>query len=46
MCLSILKALKALGGKGAIVVDIDDRKRRAALKCGALAAVDGRELVV
>ncbi|HEX8168666.1 MAG TPA: alcohol dehydrogenase [Beijerinckiaceae bacterium] len=40
MCLSILKAL---GGKGAIVVDIDERKRRAALDCGALAAVDGRD---
>ena len=40
MCLSILKAL---GGKGAVVVDIDERKRRAALECGALAAVDGRD---
>jgi alcohol dehydrogenase/propanol-preferring alcohol dehydrogenase len=40
MCLSILKALD---GKGAIVVDIDARKRRAALDCGALAAVDGRD---
>jgi D-arabinose 1-dehydrogenase-like Zn-dependent alcohol dehydrogenase len=39
MCLSILKAL---GGNGAVVVDIDERKRRAALECGALAAVDGR----
>src|SRR5215208_562785 len=39
MCLSILKAL---GGNGAVVVDIDERKRRAALDCGALAAVDGR----
>jgi alcohol dehydrogenase, propanol-preferring len=40
MCLSILKAL---GGKGAVVVDIDERKRRAALECGALAAVDGKD---
>src|SRR5215208_1276842 len=40
MCLSILKAL---GGKGAVVVDIDERKRRAALECGALAAVDGQD---
>ena len=38
MCLSILKAMK---GKGAIVVDIDPAKRQAALKMGALAAVDG-----
>ena len=37
MCLSILKAL---GGKGAVVVDIDERKRRAALGSGALAAVE------
>jgi alcohol dehydrogenase/propanol-preferring alcohol dehydrogenase len=40
MCLSILKAL---GGKGAIVVEIDERKRRAALDAGALAAVDGQD---
>ena len=40
MCLSILKAL---GGKGAVVVDIDERKRRAALECGALAAVDSKD---
>ena len=40
MCLSILTAL---GGRGAVVVDIDERKRRAALDCGALAAVDGRD---
>jgi alcohol dehydrogenase, propanol-preferring len=38
MCLSILKAMK---GKGAIVVDIDPAKREAALKMGAMAAVDG-----
>jgi propanol-preferring alcohol dehydrogenase len=40
MCLSILKAL---GGNGAVVIDIDEPKRRAALECGALAAVDGRD---
>src|SRR5215216_3977799 len=40
MCLSILKAL---GGKGAILVDIDERKREVALEHGALAAVDGRD---
>jgi alcohol dehydrogenase, propanol-preferring len=33
--------LKAMGGKGAVVVDIDERKREAALAAGALAAVDG-----
>jgi alcohol dehydrogenase/propanol-preferring alcohol dehydrogenase len=33
--------LKAMGGKGAIVVDIDARKRQAALAAGALATVDG-----
>ncbi|MCD0501955.1 alcohol dehydrogenase [Bordetella petrii] len=38
MCLSLLKAL---GGAGAIVVDIDPAKRQAALDAGALAAVDG-----
>lgn len=38
MCLAILKAL---GGKGAVVVDIDAKKRQAALQAGALAAVDG-----
>jgi D-arabinose 1-dehydrogenase-like Zn-dependent alcohol dehydrogenase len=37
MCLSILKAM---GGRGAIVVDIDSAKREAALKAGALAAID------
>jgi D-arabinose 1-dehydrogenase-like Zn-dependent alcohol dehydrogenase len=39
MCLSLLKAL---GGKGAVAVDIDPAKRDAAIKAGALAAVDGR----
>jgi D-arabinose 1-dehydrogenase-like Zn-dependent alcohol dehydrogenase len=38
MCLTLLKAM---GGKGAIVVDIDAKKREAALRAGALAAVDG-----
>ena len=30
-----------MGGKGAVVVDIDEKKRRAALQAGALAAIDG-----
>lgn len=34
--------LKALGGVGAVVVDIDEAKRKAALAAGAIAAVDGR----
>ncbi len=38
MCLELLKAQ---GGAGAIVVDIDPAKRQAALDAGALAAVDG-----
>ena len=38
MCLGLLKAV---GGKGAIVVDTDAGKRAAALKAGALAAIDG-----
>jgi len=33
--------IKAMGGKGAIVVDIDANKREAAEKAGALATVDG-----
>jgi D-arabinose 1-dehydrogenase-like Zn-dependent alcohol dehydrogenase len=37
MCLALLRAM---GGRGAIVVDIDARKREAALNAGALAAVD------
>jgi D-arabinose 1-dehydrogenase-like Zn-dependent alcohol dehydrogenase len=36
-----LTLLKAMGGKGAIVVDIDPKKREAAVRAGALAAVDG-----
>jgi propanol-preferring alcohol dehydrogenase len=39
--LMALTLLKAMGGKGAIVVDIDARKREAAIKAGALGAVDG-----
>jgi alcohol dehydrogenase, propanol-preferring len=37
MCLTLLKAL---GGRGAVVADIDPKKREAALAAGALAAVD------
>jgi alcohol dehydrogenase, propanol-preferring len=37
MCLALLKAL---GGHGAIVADIDPKKREAALAAGALAAID------
>src|SRR5215469_16596442 len=39
MCLNLLKAM---GGRGAIVVDTDATKREAAMKAGALAAIDGR----
>src|SRR5882762_9606269 len=38
MCLGLLRAM---GGKGAIIVDTDPAKRAAALKAGALAAIDG-----
>ena len=40
--LMALSLLKALGGKGAIVVDIDAKKREAAETAGALATVDGK----
>jgi alcohol dehydrogenase, propanol-preferring len=40
--LMALSLRKAMGGKGAIVVDIDARKREAAEKAGALATVDGK----
>src|SRR6202051_3192025 len=40
--LMALSLLQAMGGKGAIVVDIDARKREAAEKAGALATVDGK----
>lgn len=36
-----LGLLKAMGGKGAVVVEVDNEKRQAALKAGALAVVDG-----
>ena len=36
-----LTVLRAMGGKGAIVVDIDEGKRRAAMEAGALVAIDG-----
>jgi propanol-preferring alcohol dehydrogenase len=39
--LMALALLKAMGGKGAIVVDIDPKKREAAAQAGALAVVDG-----
>ncbi len=38
MCLALLKAM---GGKGAVVVDIEAGRREAALAAGALAVVDG-----
>jgi len=38
MCVSILKAM---GGKGAVVVDIDERHRDAGIAAGAIAAIDG-----
>jgi D-arabinose 1-dehydrogenase-like Zn-dependent alcohol dehydrogenase len=40
--LMALSLLKAMGGRGAIVVDIDAKKREAAEQAGALATVDGR----
>jgi alcohol dehydrogenase len=40
--LMALSLLKAMGGKGAIVVDIDAKKREAAERAGALATVDGK----
>ncbi len=38
--LMALSLLKAMGGRGAVVADIDPRKREAAQKAGALATVD------
>jgi propanol-preferring alcohol dehydrogenase len=38
MCVSILKAM---GGKGAVVVDIDEMRRDAAIAAGAIATIDG-----
>src|SRR5476651_2490182 len=40
--LMALSLLKAMGGKGAIVVDIDAKKREVAEQAGALATVDGK----
>jgi D-arabinose 1-dehydrogenase-like Zn-dependent alcohol dehydrogenase len=40
--LMCVKLLTALGGKGAIVAELDAKKREAALAAGALAAVDPR----
>jgi D-arabinose 1-dehydrogenase-like Zn-dependent alcohol dehydrogenase len=40
--LMAIEVLKALGGKGAIVVDIDPVKRQAALAAGALQVIDAR----
>ncbi|WP_183724348.1 MULTISPECIES: alcohol dehydrogenase [Paraburkholderia] len=37
-----IEVLKALGAKGAVVVDVDSAKREAALKAGALAVIDAR----
>jgi propanol-preferring alcohol dehydrogenase len=39
--LMALKMIAAMGGHGAIMVDIDDGKRAAALAAGAIGAVDG-----
>jgi alcohol dehydrogenase, propanol-preferring len=39
--LMALNLLNAMEGKGAFVVDIDERNRMAALKAGALATIDG-----
>lgn len=40
--LMAIEVLRAMGGHGAIVVDIDPSKREAALAAGALQVVDGR----
>jgi D-arabinose 1-dehydrogenase-like Zn-dependent alcohol dehydrogenase len=39
--LILLSILKAMGGKGAVVVDIDASRRAAALEAGACAVIDG-----
>jgi propanol-preferring alcohol dehydrogenase len=41
MCIALLKAL---GARGAVVVDVDERKLEAARSAGAIAAVDGRSV--
>jgi D-arabinose 1-dehydrogenase-like Zn-dependent alcohol dehydrogenase len=40
--LMAIEVLRTMGGKGAIVVDIDPAKREAALAAGALAAIDAK----
>jgi alcohol dehydrogenase, propanol-preferring len=40
--LMALALLRAMGGHGAVVVDVDEGKRDAARRAGALATVDGR----
>ncbi|NPT61446.1 alcohol dehydrogenase [Paraburkholderia elongata] len=40
--LMAIEILKALGGNGAIVVDIDPAKREAAMAAGAFLAIDGK----
>lgn len=40
--LMAIEILKAMGAKGAVVVDIDASKREAALAAGALAVIDGK----
>jgi 6-hydroxyhexanoate dehydrogenase len=40
--LMAIQVLKAIGGKGAIVVDIDPVKREAAAKAGAIATIDAK----
>ncbi len=40
--LMALGVLKAMGGKGAIVVDIDPVKREAAMKAGAISVIDAK----
>lgn len=40
--LMAIGVLRAMGGKGAIVVDIDPAKREAALAAGALRVIDGK----
>jgi D-arabinose 1-dehydrogenase-like Zn-dependent alcohol dehydrogenase len=39
MCLALLKSM---GGRGAVVVDIDPAKRDAAKQAGAIATIDGK----
>jgi alcohol dehydrogenase, propanol-preferring len=39
--LMAISILKAMGGRGAIVVDLDPKKRDAAMQAGAIATIDG-----